>query len=140
MNTIIDGTNLILGRVATVAVKKALEGEPVVILNCENMIISGNRVFLMKKFKALQDLGNPLHGPFYSKMPDRIVKRAIRGMLAYKKERGREAFKRIKCYMGVPEQFKSKKFETIKEAHASKLRTLHYIKVGDISTYYGKKW
>ena len=43
MNMIIDGNNLILGRVATIAAKRAMQGEPVVILNCEKMIVTGKK-------------------------------------------------------------------------------------------------
>ena len=137
---IIDGTNLILGRVATVAAKRALEGEKVVILNCENMIITGSRKDVIEKFKSRQDKGHPMHGPYFPKMPDRIVRRAVRGMLTHKKERGRNAYQRVKCYIGLPDQFKSEKSETIKHADASKLKTLKYLRVGDLSKYYGKEF
>ena len=40
---IIDGTNLILGRIATFAAKKALEGEQVVIVNCESIVVTGGK-------------------------------------------------------------------------------------------------
>ena len=82
---LIDGTNLILGRIATVAAKRALEGETISIVNCEKIIITGSPRRLYEKFKEMQDKGGPYKGPFFPKMPDRIVKRVIRGMLPYKK-------------------------------------------------------
>ncbi len=135
---IIDGTNLILGRLAAYAAKQALEGELVAILNCEKVIITGNRKLLIKEFIERQHKGHPYHGPFYPKMPDRFVKRTIRGMLPYKQERGRKAFKHIKCFMGVPEQYKNQKVETVKGADYSKLKTLNFITVNDLSKAVGK--
>jgi len=137
---LIDGTNLILGRIATVAAKRALEGETISIVNCEKIIITGSPRRLYEKFKEMQDKGGPYKGPFFPKMPDRIVKRVIRGMLPYKKERGAKAFKRIKCYIGVPDQFKTQKYEIVESADAAKLQTLKFIKVGDLSKFYGKKF
>ena len=72
-------------------------------------------------------------------MPDRFVKRAIRGMLPYKKERGRSAFKNIKCHLGVPEDLKDKKLDTIKEANIDKVPNLKYIKVKDVCKHIGAK-
>jgi len=137
---IIDGTNLIVGRVGPVASKRALEGETVDIINCERMVITGNKKDILAKYKTQDERGEKVHGPFLPKMPDRLVKRMIRGMLSYKKERGREAYKRIKCHIGVPVIFKDKKAETIAPANISKTKTLKYISVGDISKYLGKKW
>ncbi len=135
---IIDGTNLILGRVATVAAKRALEGENISIVNCEKIIITGRKALLLKEFKARQDRGHALKGPFYPKMPDRIVKRVIRGMLPYRKLRGKEALKKIRCYIGLPDEFKNQKLESIEDANASKLRTLKYITINDLAKFYGK--
>ena len=48
---LIDGTNLILGRVATYATKKALEGEEIVIVNCEKLIITGRKKFVIEEYQ-----------------------------------------------------------------------------------------
>ena len=135
---IIDGSNLILGRLATFVAKKALEGESITILNCEKIIVTGSREFLLKKFKERVDRGHPYHGPFYPKMPDRIARRAIRGMLPYKQERGKKAFKRVRCFIGIPEEYKTQKVETIPNVDSSKLRTLNFITINDLSKSVGK--
>lgn len=135
---IIDGSNLILGRLATFVAKKALEGEPITILNCEKIIITGNKKLLIQRYKERVDRGHPYHGPFFPKMSDRIVRRTIRGMLPYKQERGERAFKKVKCFIGVPENFKTQKLETISSADASKLQTLNFITINDLSKFFGK--
>jgi large subunit ribosomal protein L13 len=135
---IIDGKNLILGRLATFATKKALEGESVIIVNCEKIIITGNKKDIVNRFKEKDNLGGPIKGPFMLKTPDRIVKRVIRGMLPYKQEKGAKAFKRIKCFIGVPEQYIKHKLDTVPSADFAKLKTLNFITVNDISKVYNK--
>jgi large subunit ribosomal protein L13 len=133
----IDATNLILGRMASFAAKKALLGETVNIVNCEKAIVTGNKKTLLLQFKRKRDMGIPSKGPFFPRSPERIVKRTIRGMLPYKQEKGMKAFKRIKCYTGVPENIKNA--ETIKEADISKVPNLKYLKLEQISKYLGGK-
>ena len=136
---IIDANNLILGRLATVAAKKALLGEYVEIINCENVVITGNRQYIIAKFDREKPKGIK-KGPFVPKTSDRFVKRAIKRMLPFKKPRGREALKKIKCYIGVPENLKDKKAETIENANVSKIPTLKYMRVRELCAILGGKW
>ncbi|GIU68480.1 MAG: 50S ribosomal protein L13 [Candidatus Pacearchaeota archaeon] len=108
---IIDGTNAILGRLASYAAKEALKGEEVVIVNCDKVIVLGNKKNIIKEFQEKRKkVGSSQKGPKYSKKTEMIVKRTIRGMLPnFRFGRGKEAFKRIKCYSGLPEEFKDKK-------------------------------
>lgn len=120
---IIDGTNLTLGRLASCAAKLALKGEEVAVLNCENVIITGNKKYYQRKFKeGKEKIGSGQQGPKYSSDFDKIVKRAIRGMLprARIKGRGKDAYNRIKCYIGIPEGFKGKETEKMKKAGKKK--------------------
>ncbi len=133
----IDATNLIMGRVATVAAKKALLGETINVVNCEKAVITGNKKSILSAFKRKRDMGIPSKGPFIHRSPERIVKRTIRGMLPYKQEKGIKAFKRIKCHVGVPEDIKN--LETIKEANVSKMPNLKYLKLEKISKYLNQK-
>lgn len=135
---IIDATNLILGRIGTIAAKKALEGEEVHIVNAELAVITGNPKKIFASFKEARERGAPLVGPYFPKTPDRIVKRSIRGMLPYKKPRGREALARIKCYVGTPQKFKSEKMESPESMHISKTNT-KYISIKQISKQLGAK-
>ncbi len=133
----IDATNLIVGRMATVAAKKALLGETVNIINCEKAIMTGNKKTILAGFKRKRDMGIPAKGPFIHRSSDKIVKRTIRGMLPYKQDKGMTALKKIKCYIGNPEDIKNT--ETIKEADASKVPNLKYITIGEISKFLGAK-
>lgn len=137
---IIDAKDLILGRISTYAAKKALLGEDINVINCEKAIITGDKKVVFAKYKRFREMGIPSKGPFLFRMPDRFVKRTIRGMLAYKKPRGRDAFKKIKCYIAIPDQFKDKKTEELKGAHISKVPSLKYITVGEICKLMGGKF
>ncbi len=136
---IIDANNLILGRLGTYVAKKSLLGEKIDIVNCENCVITGDRHRIFAHYDRFLRMGTPAKGPFIYRMPDRFVKRTIRGMIPYKKERGRAAFKSIKCYIGVPENLKNQKFETIKNANVEKVPNLKYVKVKDICMHIGAK-
>ncbi len=136
---IIDATDLILGRMASFAAKKALLGEKIDIVNCENAVITGSKRFILSKYQQKRKRGVPLKGPYIPRMPDRFVRRSVRGMLNHKKARGRDAFKRVMCHIGVPEKFKDKKTETIKQANVEKLPNLNFVKVGEICRLLGAK-
>jgi len=134
---IIDADGLILGRLASFAAKQALNGEDVIIVNCEKTVVSGSFDNVISKYKRLFDMGHPRYGPFWHRKPDLFVRRIIRGMLPWKKPRGREAFKKIKCYVGFPEQLKGSNPEKLEHFHASKLLTSKQVSVGRICSELG---
>jgi large subunit ribosomal protein L13 len=135
----IDATNLILGRMATVVAKRALQGETIVIVNCEKAVISGNKPQIFEDYRHRLSLGGPAKGPFFPRKADAIVRRAIRGMIPYKQGKGIMAYQRITVNIGVPEELAKEKLETIKEADASRLKSAKTIPIRDIAVYLGGK-
>jgi len=135
---IIDATDTIIGRLAAFAAKKALLGEKVDVINCEKAVVSGRKKWLLGEVKRRKDQGT-FKGPFFYRMPDRFVRRTIRGMLSHKNPRGREAYKRIRCYAGVPEQFKDQKAIKIESASYKKLPNLKYLTVRELCKHLGGK-
>jgi len=136
---IIDATDKILGRMATFVAKKALQGEKVEVINSEKAVVTGDKSQVLAKFKQRKDRGIPLKGPYYPKKSEAIVRRAIRGMLPFKRSKGREAFKNVVCYASVPDHLKDKKPEEIKNANIDKVPNLRYITIERISQYLGGK-
>jgi large subunit ribosomal protein L13 len=128
---VIDATNLILGRMATVVAKHLLEGGDVTVLNSEKTVISGKRVSKVQEEKEKLKIGHPRKGPYFPRQPDRYVKRAVRGMLPRKSAKGKEAYKRLRVFIGVPPEFKDTPLKTISEANAEKLKC-HTITVGEL--------
>lgn len=138
---IVDGKNLILGRTASITAKKLLNGENVVILNAEKMVITGNKKDIFGRYKQRQELrniANPRRGPHYPRTPERIVKRAVRGMLPYKKHKGRTALKKLRVYEGIPKEFKDHETVQLNDAALDKKKTLKYRTIKELSTYLGK--
>jgi len=130
---IINASDMILGRLASYVAKQALLGEKVDIVNCEKAVLTGNKKSVLADYKRRNERGTrPTKGPFMPKMPDRFVRRCIRGMLPYKQEKGIKAFKRIMCYIGIPDEFKDNKIETLDNFNVSKVPSLRYIYVGEI--------
>lgn len=143
---IIDGDGLILGRLASTVAKKLLNEKDmeIVIVNAERVVISGSKVRTFKDYKAMKDRGSKEQGPFFPKMPDRIVKRTIRGMLPYKQAKGRDAFSRLKVYLSIPEEYEDEakakavagEREEVKNISAERL-SRKYVTVGEVSEKLG---
>lgn len=112
---LVDGKNIALGRLASYVAKESLKGESVRVFNCDQVIITGNAKTTEAMFARKRSMiGHSQKGPKHHATTEKLVKRAIRGMLPnYREGRGREAFKRIICYTGVPEEYQNEKLETL---------------------------
>jgi len=109
---IIDGENAVAGRLGSYAAKELLKGNEVVIINAEKAIISGRKENIAGRLKTLRKKGGSSQkGPIVSKLPDRLLKRMIRGMLPWDRTKGRQAYKRLRCYIGNRSNEKAKKLE-----------------------------
>ena len=126
MNQIVlDGTNAVLGRLASYAAKQALLGKEVAVVNCEKLAISGNKKIILQNYKDVRSKGGSSQkGPYFPTQPARIMKRTIRGMLSHKEGRGAAALKRIKCYEGLPKEFAESKAEQVFQAKGMKTMSL----------------
>ena len=136
MTTIIDANGATLGRLSTKTAKRLLTGEEIAIINSEKAIISGKKSAIKARYKEKREVGTYRKGPFYPRMPEQIVKRTIRGMIPYQTPHGREAFKRLKCYIGVPKEFEGKKVEIIKEAEK---QPIDFMTIEELSRSLGAK-
>ena len=135
----IDAKDLRLGRLATVVAKKALLGEDVNVFNCDKVVITGSRSMIEAKARQRREMGTHSTGPFHHRVPFKYVKRAIRGMLPYKKVKGRTAFDRIMWYNNIPAEFQDKKIETIPEAHVDSSMAAKFMYVKEICKFMGGK-
>jgi len=125
-NLFIDASGSVAGRVASNIAKQALLGKTIAVLNCEKVLITGNRNTTIREYREIRHKGGAsLRGPFYPKHPDRIVKRMVRGMLRYTKGRGEAAFKRVRCFIGIPHEFKDAKTISFTKQINAKTISLH---------------
>jgi ribosomal protein uL13 len=135
----LDGKGLIMGRLASLVAKMLLEGKSVYVFNTEQIVISGNKRSTIEQWKKkleIQSRINPKHTPPHYRRPDRIFRRVVRGMLPRDKPKGRVAFRNLKVYHGVPEEFKSIKMLKLDKAVAKGFE-MDYIKLADLSKELG---
>merc|ERR1712046_360784 len=116
---VIDARGHLMGRLASFVAKEALNGQKVVVVRCEELVISGSFIrnklkLLMKRVKRMNT--NPKKGPFHHRSPADMFLRVMRGMLPHKQYRGSAAFQRIKCVEGIPEPFNSIKRVVVPDA------------------------
>lgn len=137
--TVIDASNLILGRMASTVAKRLLNGEEIHLINAEKAIISGRKDTTFERYKKYTDRGSREFGPNFPKRPDQIVARTIRGMIPHKKNTGREAYKRLKVYIGAPTELSKEPAVTLENASITRLSTSNYVVLGDLSKKLGSK-
>ncbi|MEM3494084.1 MAG: 50S ribosomal protein L13 [Thermoplasmata archaeon] len=138
---VIDATDKILGRLCSEVAKLLLDGNEVVVLNAEKAIITGSRAQIIEDYLKKRHAGNvrKRKGPFFPRMPDRILRRTVRGMLPYSKsKRGREAYRRLKVYIGVPEEFKN--YKTVGVPEAEGRGKVKFMTLAELSKALGAKF
>ncbi len=119
---LVNADGLILGRMASKVAKKLLNGETVIIVNAEKAVLSGKKKSKVAEAKEFLEVGAPMKGPFHYRRPDRILRKTVRGMLPFKQPKGKQAYKKLKVFIGVPEDLKGQQMITLKEAQAAKLK------------------
>jgi large subunit ribosomal protein L13 len=136
MVAIIDAEGAVLGRLCTAVAKRLLNGEEIAVVNSEKVIVTGKKTMIKAHFKHEREVGTYRKGPFYPRMPDRILKRTIRGMIPYQEPHGRTAFKRLKCYIGIPKEMQGQSFEkiTVAEKHP-----VNYMTLQEVAQFLGAK-
>ena len=136
---IVDASNQVFGRVASVVAKRALKGGKVVVVNVEKAVMTGRRLRTIEDAHIM--LGTRTHqsqerAPKHPRKPDLYARRIIRGMLPWRKSSGKAAFKKIHVHVGVPREYASKPMCKIAEADASKLHC-NYMTLEELSRSIG---
>ena len=102
--------------------KRLLNGEEVIILNAEKAVFSGKKKSKVLEAHIFLEVGAPVRGPFHYRRPDRFLRKTVRGMVPYKQPKGKNAYKRLKVFMGVPLEFKDQEMITFEEASSANLK------------------
>ena len=137
MVTIIDGRNAVLGRLGSAVAQRIMDGEEIVVVNAESIIVTGERDMIFADYKARVDRGDTTKrkGPFYPRRADLLFKRSVRGMIPWTSTSGREAYRRLHVFVGTPKQFADA--ETVKIEDAMKKISGKYTTLGAISKFLG---
>ncbi|MFO7925165.1 MAG: 50S ribosomal protein L13 [Halobacteriota archaeon] len=133
-DVVIDARNCILGRTASQVAELALDGERVAVINAEDAVITGNADDIMSVYRKRNEVGSD-RGPHYPRRPDRLFKRAVRGMLPYKTTRGREAFENVRIYLGNP--YDDIEPTVLEGTSLDRLSNIKFISLGEIGEKLG---
>jgi large subunit ribosomal protein L13 len=136
---LVDATDQILGRLASFAAKHAIAGDTVIILNAEKAVVSGDRMNVVDEAKSklrTRTLASQSTAPVHPRRPDLYMRRVVRGMLPWKKAKGRAAYDRVHVYVGVPEVYAEKECLKVLGADASKLNCT-YIRLHELAEEIG---
>jgi large subunit ribosomal protein L13 len=137
----IDGTGQIVGRLASYVAKEILNGKRITVVNCQNLLFSGTKGGVVSDWMSTLEIGsvgNPKHGPFHPRTPDRIFARVVRGMLPRRKPKGMKALKRLRTFVGFPENLSKSNGIIIDSAKATK-PIPYYVTLGDVAKRLGWK-
>jgi large subunit ribosomal protein L13 len=140
MVSIINADGMILGRLSSILATRLLAGEEIAVVNAEKAIISGTRARVLSHYRRKRERGSREGGPFFPRRPDHIMKRTVRGMVPYRRERGDDALKRLRVYVGVPKEFAGKEMETPEAASKTRLSTPRFVTLGAVSSFLGSSF
>ncbi len=136
---VVDGTDLVAGRLASHVAKMLLQGTRVTVINCERIMISGTRSNIVAEYRDFLEIAsilNPKHGPFHPRRPDTIIARMIRGMLPRKKPSGKTALSRLRTYIGTPKEAGSLERIELKKARITRAPST-YVTMADLGKTVG---
>jgi len=139
---VLDATGAIEGRLASVTAKALVEGKKVAVVNVEKAVISkpiDSVVKWLQPWYGIHSWINPRrYSPRKYMTPEGYFRTSVRNMLPIDQMKGREAYKRLRVYEGVPQELSSfvaeKKEEVLwhgKEGHSTTLL--------ELAAYYGRK-
>jgi large subunit ribosomal protein L13 len=136
--TLVNAEGLIVGRMCSKVAKRLLNGEEVIILNAEKAVFSGKRKSKILEAHIFLEVGAPRRGPFHYRRPDKYLRKVVRGMVPFKQPKGKNAYKRLKVFMGVPIELKDQQMITFEEASSANLKGPH-ITLGELAKEIGWK-
>jgi large subunit ribosomal protein L13 len=137
MVAVINAEGHILGRLSTNVAKRLLQGEMIVIVNAEKAIITGDRYMVFANYSQKHNRGRQINGPFFPKRADMIMKRTVRGMIPFKNPHGKEVYRNLTVYVGVPKEHANAQFEKIEAA--TNLWTSRYVTLGEVAEHLGSR-
>ena len=104
----------------------------------EKVVVTGNKKEILNDYKERRERGKIRKGPYYPRMPDRLLRRTVRGMIPYQEPRGRTAYRKFMAYVGTPAEFQNQ--ETIVVENALHKGSKSKLTLGDISKNLGAKF
>jgi large subunit ribosomal protein L13 len=138
---VVDGSNCISGRLCSKVSKLLLQGNRVSVVNAEKVMVSGNKYEVIESYKKrleVSSVTNPINGPFHPRRPDTIITKMIRGMVPKRKSSGIQSFKRLRVYIGTPDELKNSAMKIFDDAKITRQES-YYISMSDVAKQIGWK-
>ena len=132
---VLDVDGAVLGRISSELAKELLKGEKITVVNADKAIITGRIEDIYRKYKQRldrSDKANPKKGPHFPRTPDRLFKRAVRGMINYRTQRGKNALENLTVFMGIPNEYEGKQ-----EKHTIRPPACSYVTLLELSEELG---
>ncbi|KCV72728.1 50S ribosomal protein L13Ae [Fonticula alba] len=120
----IDAKGHLLGRLGSVIAKQLLQGQKIVVVRCEEAVVTGSLPRNRLKYARYLDKRmqtNPIRGHIHYRSPSKMLVKVIRGMLPHKTPRGAAALDRLMVFEGIPPAYDRTKRVVVPDALA-KLR------------------
>jgi len=138
---VVDASNCISGRLCSKVSKLLLQGNRVSVVNAEKVMVSGNKYEVIESYKKrleVSSVTNPINGPFHPRRPDTIITKMIRGMVPKRKSSGIQSFKRLRVYIGIPDELKNSTMKTFDDTKITRQESF-YISMSDVAKQIGWK-
>ena len=136
---IVDAKGLVAGRLASKIAKKLINGESIIIINGDAAVVVGNESAIMPKFRQRVDAAvksNPHYGPKYDRIPSKILRRMVKGMLPNKKRTAERLIDNLKVYNDNPKNLE--KAETIEDVKCNEKHDFMILK--EVAKQLGGTW
>lgn len=143
---VIDATDHVVGRLASVVAKKLLNGQRMTIVNAEKAVLTGSKGSIKEHYLMLarrkQRTSHKKITVWYPKRPETLLKNSVTRMLPKKKPKGRDAAKRLRVYTGMPSQYAGRDLQTVEKAKltgaiSSSGKMLKSITLGELAAEMG---
>ena len=130
---VVDATDVSVGRLAAYVAKLLLQDIKVYVINVEKALFLGGQrtVRRYKEREEIQSHVHPDNTPRHPTTPVNIFRRVVRGMLPWKKPKGKKAYRRLRVFVGSPPHLAPYAEHPLPRLDRLALRT--YISVGELS-------
>ncbi len=138
---IVNAEKMVAGRLSSKIAKALINGETITIVNAENAVLVGGKEDLLKKFTARVDAAvhsNPHYGPKYDRIPSKMLRKMVKGMLPNKSRTNERLISNLKVYNSVPKEFAEQEFAKIDGVMFNERNDA--LTLGEIAKLLGGKW
>lgn len=142
---IVNAKGHVAGKLATHVAKNIVEGQKVIVINTEDIVLTGPIERSIGKFKSYLNkrrLTKPEKGQKHHRLPSMFFQRIVRRMVPKKKIKGQRALTLLKVHESCPDEFINSKWMTCPKAllenTSNPIRKFFYLK--DLLVKFGWKY